>query len=191
MAFCIVIILSGCSDNSSNPAESTGEIWPLKVGNQWIFKIHVIDSIGAAERTVLDTSTVIGSKTINNEIWYDIYQDGIVQLKIYFKNRPDGLWAIHKDESALVYKFPAKVGDIMLENDEKLEVISTDTSITTPAGIFICYAYREINNFEFDGKSETTEKISYFAPNIGQIKSEVKSLRGHQSRSELISYTLK
>jgi hypothetical protein len=105
LPFLCIIVLSGCSDTSSNPAENQGEIWPLKVGNQWIYKIHVIDSIGAVERIVLDTTTVIDSKTINNEIWYDIYQDGIVQLKIYLKNRSDGLWVIHKDESALVYKF--------------------------------------------------------------------------------------
>ncbi|HYF02255.1 MAG TPA: hypothetical protein VEC36_02680 [Patescibacteria group bacterium] len=184
--------LYGCTDTSSNPSENTEEIWPLKVGNQWIYRIHIIDSIGAAERIVLDTTTVIDSKTIDNEIWYDIYQNGIVQLKIYFKNRPDGLWAIHKAESALVYKFPAKVGDILFENeDEKLEVISTDTSITTPAGIFKCYAYKETDYREIFGEIEITEKINYVSPNIGPVAASVQSSNGIKSRSELIRYTLK
>jgi len=80
----------------------------------------------------------------------------------------------------------------MLENDEKLEVISTDTSITTPAGTFICYAYKETEQYEFNGKIEIIESISYVAPNIGPIKDVTKGgPNGHTSYSELISYTLK
>lgn len=188
----LLSMISGCSDESTSPSENSGEIWPLKVGNQWIYKNHIIDSIGAPERVVLDTTTVIEMKVINNESWYKFYQDGIVQFKTYFRNRPDGLWAINGDESALIYKYPAKVGDVIFENeDEKLEVISVNTSITTPAGTFICYAYKETDYREIDGKIETTEKINYLSPDIGPIAGTVTSANIIKLRSELISYTLK
>ncbi|HYF02254.1 MAG TPA: hypothetical protein VEC36_02675 [Patescibacteria group bacterium] len=201
---CILMaVFFGCSDNNSTEPDTTKSegIIPLKVGNQWIFKRYHIDSTGTQIAEYRDTMQITGTKMFDNEMWYKTYisaGSGYITAEVFQLNRANGLW--NRDyigEPNLAVKFPAQAGDTFYSGEpddlqdtmfhRKMHVLSTDTTITTPAGMFKCYAYGYYYN-----SSKILAQLIFYAPSVGYIKEELYAGTGLDRYGvELINYTLK
>ena len=129
-----------CSEpTESNPFPS--ELIPLKIGNTWNSIRTVYDSTGIVLYTENITSTIDKDTTIEGSNWYG-YSD--TPKWIWFTNKSDGYWGYAKffnggsliDTFLLVYKYPAKVGDVYDGLSYRREVVSLDELIFVPAGTF-------------------------------------------------------
>ena len=168
--YLFIFSLINCSKDSPTSSDESKEIWPLKVGNYWLYVISSnMDSI-------VEKIEVIGTKMINNnEIsqlkFYD-YENNYIDT-LLFKNENDGVYFYtEKGQKYLVFKYPVKVGDKWFNVFEagQIECISTNTSIQTPAGKFSCVVYR------FSGKEEDQSLKAYtevyMSPNVGWVASK-------------------
>ena len=187
-------ILLSCNDNSTNPSE-TKEIWPLKVGNYWVWKFTNYDSVGNIKFEFVDTVTVYKDSLYGTEKIYAMKSLGthiIFEYDFAF-NRIDGFYGISIEnndiDSYLIFKYPGKVGDWFVQNSDSITIISTNELYQSTAGKFICYKYAKYYNYE-----KTFSKLeSYFSPGIGQIGVEYLIKRNDGTyylfhKTELISY---
>jgi hypothetical protein len=200
-----VLLVCGCSREPITGPDKQSVILPLAIGNQWISRVSNFSStaIGVVTSTWMDTVTVTGEETIDNERWF------IIDSMVSRTNRSDGMWVkLRGFDSWLVAKYPAAVGDTFstrvtpdpFANDTTiiyLSVVSTSTSVTVPAGTFQCMEYK--TNIAVRGSVllEAQEDHYYFAPGIGMVKSETVLVAPGGSmtipvrRWELVEYKVK
>jgi len=190
LSFLITLVLtiaSGCKDNSTNPPTQTGELIPLALNNMWVLKSESYDSTGAILSTRIDTMRITGDTLINNEKWF-IFNYSKHSLST---NRSDGYYSYY-ETPILEYKYPAKVGDVILFPDSlKREVISTNVQITAGNATYTVYHYYDyyINNV-----TDLSWNV-FNAPNIGTIRIEAFRKKSQQQKYitmkvDLISYKL-
>jgi hypothetical protein len=199
------ISIPGCGTNHNPPAPAAIRdiIIPLSVGNQWIYL--VTDGTASSSRCVRDTvmSQISHDTTIQNEKWYVVESHSHPSIPsgntkkystILWLNRTDGLWAVPlrpgmQFPPCLVVKYPASVNDSWqihgwLDSDIILTptLVSPTTRVDVPAGQFVC------NKIEYRDSLSLLPAKSYYAINIGLIKSEPEP--GETIREELLSYTI-
>ena len=179
LLLCIILIgsigLVGCeNDGPTGPEPDESVIWPLAVGNYWIYEIKEYLT-GELTDTDTDTIEVVSSFIHDGNTWYLMNTDADEGCR----NANDGLWftGVGEDiDDFLLYKYPASVGDkwiiyVNMEvNDDSMEVVSgtmevvsISERVTVPVGTFDgCYNYR------------TTIKLSVsnilLKPDIGCVK---------------------
>jgi hypothetical protein len=193
--FCLMLLsalLSGCGgdDNSTNSIH-VKQIWPLKVGNQWIFEWRESDSAGNV--IVVDTSVLEVKKDtlIDGEMWYIITEDGArTDVSVPTTVRSDGLW-VGGSSGELFAKYPAAVNDTFVSGVDTAIVESVNDMVAVPAGAFICYKYKYP-----ESAGSRAYQYRYFSPGVGFIKGEeyLKTDGGYIFRNilmVLLSYELK
>ena len=187
LIFLVFAILFGCKDNSTNPSTETGQLIPLALNNMWVYKAESYDSSGAIVSTRIDTLRVTGDTLINGETWY-VFNGSKFSRSA---NRLDGYYSYSK-APLLEYKYPAKVGDIILFSDSlKREVISTNSPITVNNVSYNAYHYYD---FYINNVTDLSWDI-FNAPHIGQIRIDAYRKKSQQikylsMRADLISYKL-
>lgn len=157
--FVSTLLFVSCDPNFEQDV-FTGTIMPLKIGNQWAYKIRIFNELGAVTDSSYDTVKIASQAIIGKETWY-IDNEGNVQT-----NRPDGRW-IRSDYPYLVEKFPARLNEFyrLIDTATIVRVRGVDETIIVPAGRYFSYVYQwRRNNF--------LVADFYFAPNVGMIKSE-------------------
>jgi hypothetical protein len=177
LSFLVFILFTaiGCK-NSNNPlsAQSNLHIWPLAMGNSWTLRSEVYDSNGV----LLDSSAfsfwVKKDTIINSTNCYMLFEMAI-PLATYNMNKSDGLWSLYMStsyqSSYLIYKYPATVGDQYsapatidgVTATVNYKLISTNASVSVPAGNFNCYQY------QYTDSSGGINNI-YLCPGVGPIK---------------------
>ncbi len=185
----IVFLLStlsffGCKDHDTNPLVIADVIYPLTIGNTWIFKVLSYDTLGNQYELMPSQILITGDTVIQGQQCYLGYET-------YF-NRSDGLYCFTGDSGspfALLYKYPAKVGDSYSEGNRTITVVSVNDTITVPAGTFVCYHYEVLAPY-----ADTEER--YLAPKIGLVMVEsyhpLSGGRKYKAFSqELTSYTVR
>jgi hypothetical protein len=76
-------------------------------------------------------------------------------------------------EEVLLYKYPAVRGDLC----PPFAVISTDTTITCPAGTFRCYGYLDTATYTArSGRALLVTTRDFISPGTGLIRHEVTTL---------------
>lgn len=152
-----LLCLTNCKDNSTNPAENSIGIIPLKAGNYWIYESKDLDSSGIVHKISYDTVKIISRVNLSGSIYYFSGDNR------FLFNSSDGLYL--KDTSDLsfqylIYKYPAKVGDKFqsVNMSDSVTVESLNTEYTCPRGKFSCYVYNT-GNYLYE----------YLSPNIGLI----------------------
>jgi hypothetical protein len=175
-------MIAGCSKPTPVSSDGTDVIMPLKVGNRWIGRWSFFDSTGVISSTRLDTVTVLSEEMIGSEKWFRV--DG----NVLRTNRTDGYWAQGSLFGPnLMAKYPAAIGDTFGTDyflqtfpdgstgemiTYYLSVVSTSTSVTVPAGTFICHEYKSNYSMPNGVMLDNQEERYYYAPGKGMIKSE-------------------
>ena len=178
----VTIILSSC-EPAPERIIPAGEIVPLKVGNQWTYKVKIFDEFGTVTDSSHETVKIMNEVVIENELWY-VDNDGNVQT-----NRADGRW-VRSDVAYLVEKFPCKLNEMyrLIDTITFVRVRGVDEPVSVPAGRYLTYIYQWMRNGFLVGDF-------YYTPNVGMVKSEKYMQRGGGvfllETKELISYALK
>ncbi len=180
----VICLISACSESSS-PTKHNDEIFPLAIGNKWVYQ----KTLGNGFDTTC-TYQIMMDTILNNEKWYGY---GCTLLQ----NNESGLWAILIDDSStnrnptLFYKYPALAGQEYEYTDIKVKVISINEEVTVPAGKFICYHYR----FPLYKEEYLEVYMDYYlSPGVGMVKVEEYDWYNgylHCDGQVLVSYDIK
>ncbi len=182
---------ASCGDQlPTTPAEK--QIQPLAVGNWWIGKVTVRDSIGIPS-TYQDTIRILSRRThtpgpptiyyVDNRGWEHYY----IGRELYRKSCDSGM--VHElTACGAVALYPAQASDtfstqpdakVLLPDpsggdpqivDQKIAmmVIATDTTITVEAGTFTCYHYRP-TIMEPAQARFLEETDIFYSPGVGMV----------------------
>jgi len=166
----ILLLISGCDKKSDSIVGSQplrNEIFPLVIGNLWVFNYSRFDSTGVLLSSEINSFGVEKDTLVNGSRWFMLF--GPIYL---YANRDSGLCGLGSSGIQLLYKYPASVSDsYYVAYSEYVHIKSTDTSITTSLGKFSCYAYEHIYPPQFNMKGGS-RSVEYLSPGIGQIKIE-------------------
>jgi hypothetical protein len=163
VAMSLTIASNGCKKDDSpvsNTAAKADQIFPLKIGNQWILQVTNYDRYGNPYHSELDTVTILCDTMIQSEQWFVGY--GIRT------NRSDGLYDYQPasaEQASLQFKFPTSVNASYTYRGTQVRVLGISDTISVSAGKYVCYHYRT-------GIDTVSYTDSYYAPNVGLIKSE-------------------
>jgi hypothetical protein len=164
MAFLIIFASIDCKNNSNpidNSNNSTSQIIPLNVGNQWMRQITNYDTTGNMYYSKVDTIQVLRDTTIQSEKWWFLGA-GI------FTNRSDGFYDYESsspNEISLLFKYPTSTNNTYTYRGTPMKVMSIGDSVSVPAGTFVCYHFRQ-------GVDSVSYSDFYISPNIGTVKEE-------------------
>ena len=183
------ILLFSCS-SESNPIihfEENGKIYPLEIGNKWVYKQIYFDK----NSKPIDTSNVsieIGSSyEKDGQLWFSR-----IASWWQYSNQVDGLWTKHTQAPSeaipyLEYKYPTYEG----EKYSNFNVISVNKIIKIGLGYFRTIQYR----FSIDAENEGYTD-SFLSPGIGlikfcKIKRNIDCKPYIAMEQELLSYDIK
>jgi hypothetical protein len=197
-----ILALNGSQIDDKKPPKKD-EIWPLAVGNRWIYQNTEYDSIGNIKKITNDTISVISDSYVANEHLYQlIHNNNIKNDFMLLTNRQDGLWCIEPNEDienlTLLFKYPVQVGDSFYCSikADTLYVESINEKVKIKSGNnYECIKYstktrRVLIGIDVDTKVRYITSVFYFCPNIGLImeleyESETLELKRIRSSLEL------
>lgn len=174
----ISLVIISC-DTSTNPAENL-QIFPLKVGNIWIYQNYSVFNEDSLTKKGLDTIRVMKDTIISNyKFYYVNYFGGVYD----FGYNQDSLFAFVDPTNQYlkpspIYAFPCSVGDIYFSDLGLCRVENTDTMIRITSGNYHCIKYKFYHRNEL---GEGPNNYHYCSPGIGLVKIE----RYHNSYSNL------
>ena len=198
ISFSIILLIISCDDNNSNDQPATESLFPIAVGNKWIYTTYSHDSNGDVITDPGYTQTdsnYISIKNIIDDVSYYLFDESRIAYPLSFVINNNIISIVEYDvrfgpisndpfTELVTFKYPVKAGDEWTNSDSFAhKVIAVDSSITTPAGIFECILY------EVD-REETNTLFYYFvAPSIGIIRTEIKDSGILIDSSDLNFYT--
>lgn len=166
----VVVSLACESDDPTQPPPETVYIMPLGQGADWSGTLLIDD--GDIERQW--SRFVSGDTLINNQTWYWISttENGDTSWNAWlYRNDEEGLWWRRVGvDPRLAARYPGAIGDTFgldPDDDSYMEIMSTDTAVTVPAGTFQCYHYHfyPVNN------GDATNADFFYAPGAGMVYS--------------------
>lgn len=195
----VTLLFTYCCSEPTESIPFPSKLIPLKIGNNWNSIRTVYDSEGNVEYTDSIISTIDKDTTIEGSTWYG-YSN--IPPGIWYTNKSDGYWVYAKffnggsliDTFLLVYKYPAKVGDVYDGLTYRREVVALDELIFVPAGTFrtihFVDTYIDSSNYLQDSFD------TFVAKRVGIVKRIQKGRKSDGSKyvvldEELENYTLK
>jgi hypothetical protein len=175
-----------CSNSPSEPTEQElpsvkDSIIALGVGNRWNWRVTLFAQDGR-DSTFIDSLRIDSVLTVDSDKWFF---PGQPYWKLAFANRSDGCYYRafshgSLEPSFLYYKYPARVNDTykapqafvsgsdvwIVDSVRTMTVLSTDTSITVPAGTFRCYLYR------YAWTNGLFYSLEFLAPSLGWVRAD-------------------
>ena len=143
MRYLVILLLSvcvlSCGKDDNNPVEPQhrNDIFPLEIGNYWIYERITLYGGGYELDTV--EYSVPRDTTIEGERWFKLAQDG--QETVWCVNRSDGHWRAGPPEY-LYYKYPTQTGDqYWISNGNTITVENDSDMVNVTAGEFCCVSY--------------------------------------------------
>jgi len=159
----VLIMVAGCCKKEDPYTPVQPEIFPLKLGNHWLFK-----TTGSNSSVTIHVNDVTKDTTYNSEQWYILTYDTVIQTVC--KNNSAGWWFLYYPDlisppvPALYYHYPAAVNEqYMTADSSRVTVMSISDLVTVPAGKFTCYRYHMIHY------REGYECDEYLAPGVGLV----------------------
>lgn len=173
----LVLTLSSCDEGSPFiPPVGTGYIWPLEIGNTWVWSVQRYDSAGAVIESYVDSSVVTDTLTFMGSRWHRIqgYTDG------YVRNGGDGFRFGHPGSPEFLYlKFPASIGDTVMYGSSQTIVLKSKS-----APVMVKGQTHESYHYEIVSTGPTSHFThEYLVPNIGRVL-----LTGTDSTGTLVNY---
>lgn len=193
--FIMLALLAGCkssSDDKGTNPDMVGQIWPLKIGNQWTYENRTLDSAGNLVSADTSVILVVKDTVIQSETWHILTLNGERDPEMEFVTiKSDGLWQ-GGASGHLMFKYPAAEGDTWMVGTDTFTVLFIGDTITVPAGKF------GIVNYKWKGSGEPNRLFQhhYFSPGVGWIMGEEFYRAGDgiiyaKNRNLLLSYELK
>ena len=158
---CIIIItFVGCNDKSN----AQKELWPLKIGNQWIYKTMESDNLSEFE---YDTLTVTKDTIINQKKWFMVEHTKWSSISWILRYENDDLKLFRDDDDEILFlKYPDGI-DNNIYLSEKGDTVKIIENVTTKIGDrkYNCIQYQFIDKSEFNPADGF-----YCVPGIGVVK---------------------
>ncbi len=181
----LALTLFGCSkdDSSTDPIliPTAKAIYPLAVGNQWIYK-HSVTS-------VQDTLTINNSFYLDGDSVYTFMGNDDFSFELDTDNqgffyRDKDLWTLIYGVKKLFIPYVRGTSYFTVRSDsvKTLSILSTNENVTVPAGTFNCCKYYYV------AVGGNVGKFYWLADGVGVVKLQYE---GSAEYYELISYTLK
>jgi hypothetical protein len=188
-----ILLNLSCGNSDDNLSLSTpgkpNVIFPLQVGNTWLYRRTTYDMQGSA--IVVDTVLQrVGRDTlIQGERWY--VWETTTGLSMATA-RSDGYWTYIGGVPALTFRYPPSVNDSYMLSDigPMMRIRAVDTLIAVPYGTIPCIAYEQLSI-----PDQQRSRIDYCAANTGLVRTDeyVHTPSGVDSldrRSDLIEFHL-
>lgn len=163
------LLVSGCEDDAATSPIPSGSLFPLGIGNSWIYDVEAWkDSIllyRSPDTVMVDTSVIIwgGSE------WVKYKGDE----GVFWRNGPDGVWRLlygldyPSGLAEKYYGFPVAAGDRwhIESDDDSISVVSITETVEVPAGEFDeCYFFRIVRT------DESRQVSVWIKPGIGILQ---------------------
>ncbi|MDP4220207.1 MAG: hypothetical protein Q8916_08130 [Bacteroidota bacterium] len=185
----VSFLAASCKSPSSPSQANYGDLIPIKTGNQWIYQSTSSDTTGNVIAVHTDTSIVGLAVEIDSSIWNVFTFPGSTLLQAQFiSSRNDGLWLFDDQQSGtplLEFKYPSNIGEenVVLNDSSGLgngsviqfvtKLVSSTESVTTKAGVFICYHYQDMFKvLSPSGNVQFSQNVAdiFITPGVGIIK---------------------
>jgi hypothetical protein len=122
------------TDESSTVVDG---VIPFKVGYQWVYRLSAFDTAGQFVGARPDTMRIDRDTMILGERWF------ITNYRIVETNRNGEVWTIYN--GSLRLSFPKTLNDSAYTwGGIYIKLVSTNDTITVPAGVFRSYQYHEV-----------------------------------------------
>jgi hypothetical protein len=154
-----------------NDSLNKNGIKPLAKGMKWIYQFTEYDSLSTIVDSYIIIDSVLKDTIIDKVRWYKT-----TQYPAYWQgNLNDGLRFREYPQNLPIYewleaKYPGSIGFTWQANSSQRTIVSTDTSITVPAGQYICYYYSDIGFSQTNGWQYSN---LFFSRLTGMIKLEL------------------
>ena len=208
----VVVFCIGCSDDPPvpEPKPTIQQIFPMKVGDIWVYQRNTIQTgtvDSSTYRFVSTDSSLINSRTYTLEIDGDTTKSG----GLYFVGTSD-LYSVSFSKGITTMKhllqYPMEFdNNVLLDYHirasdfmrirEDLILRQDTTTVATPLGTFHCVYFENVSYMgPTDSFQDTTGIVGlYYAKNIGLVKREeydyVSGKRVLNRTLQLVSYSLK
>jgi hypothetical protein len=176
---------SGCKDSSTSPESLPSvSIWPLAVGNKWVYQYEYVDSTGARFHTTVDSVQVYGTISLSSETWYLL--NGFMSDTLAI--RSNGIYA-SPSSPVLILNFPATTGDSVRTSDTTYVKLTSINDTATVMGV-IMQAYKYRHGWM---NPRILPDDYYMVPNMGPIQIIMWTSQSYKSmwRAKLISISIK
>ena len=187
-----LLLFSACTktnNTTDNQPESTEQIVPLAVGNNWQYTIeqvlfNCVNGVLYCEHyDVIDTTTAVVSSIINIDYENENFDAFVIDDASFsshpfvYRNTDQGFIEYGKLSSngevdfaiKLKIKFPIQAGETWKDVDEyygnEYLCVSTDEIMTTNVGSFHCYVFELVDDTALEGNYTHY----YYAPEVGLI----------------------
>lgn len=168
------VSLTSCEmDNDIKPIE---QVFPLQVGNEWVYEVTDYDTNGNALTVSSYKNTVRKDTTINSSTWYILSTGQIVQ------NSHEGYVYYNKagNQAVMLYQSPSvgSIGYLYKYPDYDLLVQTTRSeqpdTVVTATKTFSSYVYTIEKQYtsHFDGATHTLKQKDYVSPGTGLVRTE-------------------
>jgi hypothetical protein len=156
-------LFQGCDKaqpTDPNPPSEATTIWPLAIGNMWIYDIKRYDTLGTVVEAYIDTTSVSDTVSFDGTRWYNL----VGYTSAFFVNRPSGLYVGFPGLlDMLLFKYPANVGDSTQYTSNAYYVVkSIDEPVTVMSQVMMAYRY--------DLRSASGVTKEYLVPNLGRVQ---------------------
>lgn len=162
-------LFSSCTDTSTNP-DSNKQIIPLEIGNQWIYRVDIYDSLGVG---IIETRYDTTKVTEVNDGWYSILNLSKFSPTAKFQNRKDGFYVFNQvvwdTFIGLFFQFPTKKDNLYNVIASTMVIRGTKTQVETEQGNFDCIEYY---NSPTNKGLNYDYFLFYLAPDVGIVKVE-------------------
>lgn len=186
LAALILPAVAACRDRPTEPVSTP--VWPLAVGEAWIYRVVETDSAGTIVQARDDTLRVLDERTYAGERWLVVNRHPAMvwignfpELTRLVRNGSTGLFfCVVGGGAATVFKSPARVDDKYsgsFYGPDWAYVLAIDTPQTVPAGTFRTTLY------EMRDASRVWSRY-FVAPGFGLVRVEVPAVAGDPSASD-------
>jgi len=173
-------------------SDTTEEILPLKIGNEWIENICRYNS-NADVNCHKRITKVIADTLINSEKFYVLEvsdSTGKVQARNYYVNESDGLYIFNNDRFVMILKYPVQAGEIFKGATDSVKVDSIDVTVQISGKNYNCIKYSiEKTNIVY------YKMFIYCSPGIGRVVYEIYDLNDGKNKLaekwELLDFKIK
>lgn len=191
-AMTLVFVIQSCKDNTVGPIDS-GEIWPLKPGNVWFYRVEhptwIKDTLKMEITGTLQISYGGQTYTAMKMAFYGI-NEPLPEYQWLYWSGSDGVYlmgGVSPTDTFVVkeleLKYPATVGDtwryrsvayslsrakFYIRDTLTYSLAAKDVSLETPAGNFKCYVYEFVKWPEDDVPDNWHYKY-FYSPGVGLI----------------------
>jgi len=179
----IATFLFSCQDDDQVGAtspEETLELFPLALGNYWIYQVVKLDDLGNEEiLPANDTVRIVGTTLINDEVYFRL------EVSNFFGFEPSPTTVHVRDSSGFLVN---DAGATLLSTTDFDEVVfstetgparfeytmeSTPETVSVPLGDFECLNYSGIVTDIYDENTLPREQFRFYSDGVGLVSSNI------------------